>query len=141
MAYAAPVAWEQDSRGFWTQRKRSATSLAAVLALLAGLAVGFKLFDRGVPNNVVRDASLFEFEVWKRDSDLGETSYSNTADDTPIFEPGVNNFPGDTRTVDVKIANVHEQRECLDLQNRAMDHLAARAPTLAVPRVCPPPQR
>ncbi|MCL4522890.1 MAG: aminotransferase class III-fold pyridoxal phosphate-dependent enzyme [Acidobacteria bacterium] len=36
----------------------------------------------------------------------------------------------------LKIANVAEQREILDLQNKALAHIAARAPSLLVPRVC-----
>ncbi len=109
MRYAIPIAWEQDSRGFWTRRKRSVMSLFSVVALLAGVAVAFKLFDDPVPNNVARDAAVFEFEVWKKDPDLGETSFQNTANGSPVFESGVDTLPGDTRTVDVKIANVHEQ--------------------------------
>lgn len=37
----------------------------------------------------------------------------------------------------LKIANATEQRELLDLQNQALEHLAARAPALALSRVCP----
>jgi 4-aminobutyrate aminotransferase-like enzyme/Ser/Thr protein kinase RdoA (MazF antagonist) len=36
----------------------------------------------------------------------------------------------------LKIANVTERRETLDLQNQIMQHLAAHAPELAIPRVC-----
>ncbi len=39
----------------------------------------------------------------------------------------------------LKIANVAEQREILDLQNKAMWHVAVRAPSLLVPRVCATP--
>ncbi len=39
----------------------------------------------------------------------------------------------------LKIANVAEQRDILDLQNKAMEHVAARAPSLLVPRVCATP--
>ncbi len=39
----------------------------------------------------------------------------------------------------LKIANVAEQRDILDLQNEAMEHVAARAPSLLVPRVCATP--
>ena len=35
----------------------------------------------------------------------------------------------------LKIAQTHEQREVLDLQNRALEHLAERAPSLALSRV------
>ncbi|MFN8458045.1 MAG: phosphotransferase [Anaerolineae bacterium] len=36
----------------------------------------------------------------------------------------------------LKIANATEQRELLDLQNQALEHLAARAPNLTLSRVC-----
>ena len=36
----------------------------------------------------------------------------------------------------LKIANATEQREILDLQNKAMEHVAAHAPFLLVPRLC-----
>src|SRR5262245_1651361 len=36
----------------------------------------------------------------------------------------------------LKIANVTEDREVLELQNDAMAHLAEKAPSLAIPRVC-----
>ncbi|MGH7600721.1 MAG: phosphotransferase, partial [bacterium] len=36
----------------------------------------------------------------------------------------------------LKIANVAESREVLDFQNQAMLHLAERAPSIAIPRVC-----
>jgi 4-aminobutyrate aminotransferase-like enzyme/Ser/Thr protein kinase RdoA (MazF antagonist) len=36
----------------------------------------------------------------------------------------------------LKIANVAEQRDTLDLQNKALTHIAARVPSLLVPRVC-----
>jgi 4-aminobutyrate aminotransferase-like enzyme/Ser/Thr protein kinase RdoA (MazF antagonist) len=36
----------------------------------------------------------------------------------------------------LKIANATEQQAILDLQNRALGHLAARAPQLALPRLC-----
>jgi len=39
----------------------------------------------------------------------------------------------------LKIANVAEQRDILDLQNKALTHIAARAPSLLVPRVCATP--
>ncbi len=39
----------------------------------------------------------------------------------------------------LKIANVAESREILDLQNKALTHIAARAPSLLVPRVCATP--
>ena len=39
----------------------------------------------------------------------------------------------------LKIANVTERADILDLQNKVMEHLAARAPSLALPRVCAAP--
>ncbi len=36
----------------------------------------------------------------------------------------------------LKLAHADEQLDALDLQNRALEHLAARAPSLALPRVC-----
>lgn len=36
----------------------------------------------------------------------------------------------------LKLANATEQREILDLQNQALQHLAERAPALEIPRVC-----
>jgi 4-aminobutyrate aminotransferase-like enzyme/Ser/Thr protein kinase RdoA (MazF antagonist) len=39
----------------------------------------------------------------------------------------------------LKIANVAEQRDILDLQNMAMEHITARAASLLVPRVCATP--
>jgi 4-aminobutyrate aminotransferase-like enzyme/Ser/Thr protein kinase RdoA (MazF antagonist) len=37
----------------------------------------------------------------------------------------------------LKIAHAQEQEEILDLQNQALAHLATRAPSLMLPRVCP----
>src|SRR6185436_2362494 len=37
----------------------------------------------------------------------------------------------------LKIANVAERRETLDLQNRALEHLATHAPSVSLPRLCP----
>src|ERR1041385_5716627 len=42
----------------------------------------------------------------------------------------------DGREFVLKIANVAEERETLDLQNKALEHLAAQAPALRLPRVC-----
>jgi 4-aminobutyrate aminotransferase-like enzyme/aminoglycoside phosphotransferase (APT) family kinase protein len=43
----------------------------------------------------------------------------------------------DGREFVLKIANVGEQLEILDLQNKAMEHLTTHAATLAIQRVCP----
>jgi 4-aminobutyrate aminotransferase-like enzyme/Ser/Thr protein kinase RdoA (MazF antagonist)/murein DD-endopeptidase MepM/ murein hydrolase activator NlpD len=43
---------------------------------------------------------------------------------------------GDGRTVVLKIANATERLEILEFQNAALEHLAKRQPSLAVPRVC-----
>jgi hypothetical protein len=115
MDYAMPVAWRRDRREFWTKRKKTALSLVAVLAILAGIAAAFKLFDQLVPNNVVRDASTFSFEIWKRDEAAGDTAFIQTGPSTPVFvsmtagpppEP-IEMFPGDTREVEVKIINTN----------------------------------
>ncbi len=45
----------------------------------------------------------------------------------------------DSREFVLKIANVAEQRDILDLQNKAMEHIAANAASLLVPRVCATP--
>jgi 4-aminobutyrate aminotransferase-like enzyme/Ser/Thr protein kinase RdoA (MazF antagonist) len=42
----------------------------------------------------------------------------------------------DGRELVLKIANHTEQRDLLDLQNRVMKHLSARAPEIRLPRVC-----
>ncbi len=99
--------WRSDGRGFWTKRKKTATSLLSVLALVAGIAVAFKLFDRTVPNNVVRDASVFGYEIYKMDEVLGDTTFEQAGPTTPIFEGGVDTFPGDQRRVEVKIENTN----------------------------------
>ena len=99
--------WSHHSRGFWTKRKRSATSLLTVLALIAGIAVAFKLFDQRVPNNVVRDASVFDYVVYRVD-DSGPVA---AGPGEPIFvnpgPGGVGMYPGDTRTVPVQIENTN----------------------------------
>jgi 4-aminobutyrate aminotransferase-like enzyme/Ser/Thr protein kinase RdoA (MazF antagonist) len=43
----------------------------------------------------------------------------------------------DGREFALKIANVAEQGELLELQHRMLEHLATHAPSLALPRVCP----
>jgi len=42
----------------------------------------------------------------------------------------------DGREFVLKVANAAAQRETLDLQNKALEHLAAQAPALKLPRVC-----
>ncbi|HYK88120.1 MAG TPA: aminotransferase class III-fold pyridoxal phosphate-dependent enzyme [Acidobacteriota bacterium] len=44
---------------------------------------------------------------------------------------------GSGRTFVLKIASASDSKEVLDFQNKAMQHLAARAPSLNCPRVCP----
>ncbi|HVE91612.1 MAG TPA: hypothetical protein VNE62_04825 [Actinomycetota bacterium] len=124
MDFAMPVAWGEDSRGFWTKRKRSAVSLLTVLSLVTGVAVAYKLFTSAIPNNVVRDASTFNYEVWKRDANLRpdpDEEFINTAGcastsqpgctttygATAIYEDGIDTFPGDTRTVEVRLDNTN----------------------------------
>ncbi len=101
--------WNQR-REFWTQRKKAATSLLSVMALVAGIAVAFKLFDQTVPNNVVRDASTFAFELLKMEEAVGDTDFVPAEPGSPIFVdagPDGDQFPGDTRTVDVRIRNTN----------------------------------
>jgi hypothetical protein len=97
-----------DRRSFWTKRRKSVTSLVATLALMLGIAVAYKLFDQTVPNNVVRDASSFDYLVLKMDPLLNETTFTPATTTNPIFftsATGPDMYPGDTRTVDVKIEN------------------------------------
>ncbi|HVE92188.1 MAG TPA: hypothetical protein VNE62_07810 [Actinomycetota bacterium] len=97
---------------FWTKRKKTATSLLATLAMLAGIAIAYKLFERAVPNNTVRDASSFNYEILKMETDVGDTAFEPVASDgsNSIFvagPPGGDQFPGDSRTVEVKINNTN----------------------------------
>ena len=99
--------WDSHgSRAFWTRRRRTAASLITVMAVLGGLAAAFSLFDRTVANNVVRDASSFAYEIWKRDPQI-DGAFVNTANGHAVFEAGPQTFPGDTRTVEVKIRNTN----------------------------------
>lgn len=114
MEYAFPNAWDQSRRGFWNKRRRSVTSLFAVIALVAGIAVAFKLFDRTVPNNIVRDASKFDFQVHvqRAPSQCSQTVPSDTqwciaSGTNPIYRAGVDTFPGDTRNEQVRIRNTN----------------------------------
>lgn len=117
MDTAMPVMWRGDRRGFWTKRKKTTLSLILVLGLLAGIAMAFKLFDQLVPNNVVRDASSFSFEVWKRDAQVGDAAFVKTGPSKPVFEGTtagtpvqlINTFPGETRKVEVRINNINVQ--------------------------------
>lgn len=100
-----PGGWDRHStRGFWTRRRKTVTSLATVFAVVASIAFAFKLFDQTIGNNVVRDAASFAFEIWKRE-EFVDNDFKNTADGFPIFE--ANEFSGDTREVDVKIRNTN----------------------------------
>ncbi len=128
MEYVLPSdPWGHGSRGFWTKRKKTATSLLSILALIAGIAVAFKLFDREVPNNVVRDASIFDYDIHvERTPAQGCTSpvsggqWCNTLDPgnpnaifaETLFVLGspqsVNTYPGDTRVERVRIINTHQ---------------------------------
>lgn len=113
MDYGMPFAWEEGRRGFWTRRRRAGMSLMTVLALIAGLAVAFKFFEQEVDNNVIRDAAVFDFEVWKWDEILdgekpdGTPEFEEAGSGTPVFESGVQTYPGDARKVDVKIVNTN----------------------------------
>lgn len=118
-----------STRGFWTQRRRSATSLATVIGLIAGIAVAYKLFDQTVPNNAVRDAATFDFVVYARDLAAGEVDFHDTTgtSDEVVFRQSmadpacsasqppnatvetcnVDMFPGDSRTSEVLITNTN----------------------------------
>ncbi|HVL81248.1 MAG TPA: hypothetical protein VM840_06625 [Actinomycetota bacterium] len=113
----APTA-QGFERSFWTKRKKSATSLLATLAMLAGIAIAYKLFDQTVPNNVVRDASNFDFLIERNDPRFDESGTWVTATSTgsaPIFRTfgtadeyqSASIYPGDTRQVNVRISNTH----------------------------------
>jgi len=116
------------TRGFWTKRKRTATSLITVMGLIAGIAVAYKLFERNVPNNVVRDASAFSYDITAKDIAAQEGAFravTGTGDNV-IFrqtlataacgaastapECNVDTFPGDERRTDVIIANTQEPK-------------------------------
>ncbi len=116
MQEAFSTGWRSDGRGFWTKRKKTATSLLSILALIAGIAVAFKLFDREVPNNVVRDASVFAFEILKQEEAVGDTEYVEAGETQPIYEAGLDQFPGDTRSVDVRIRNTNEPARAASFQ-------------------------
>jgi hypothetical protein len=112
MDVTLPASWGVDRRGFWTKRKKTATSMLSVLALLAGIALAFKLFSQTVPNNVVRDASNFNFavEVFRAPPSGGAAQWlpaGGGPGQVPIFASGVDIFPGDTRTEQVRIRNTN----------------------------------
>ena len=113
MDYGIPAAWSNDGRGFWTRRRRSAISLITVLTLIAGAAIAYKMFDKDIPNNIAKDASTFDYEVFKMEDAAGDSDFVNTEANggTPIFAAGVEHFPGDLRYVDVKIHNTNENPE------------------------------
>jgi hypothetical protein len=102
-----------DRRAFWTKRKRAAGSMIAVLALVAGIAAAFKLFDRTVPANVVRDASSFDFKVQVFGPPPGggapRWNDAGAPPDVPIFAGGVDTYPGDERAVDTGVQNTNQQ--------------------------------
>lgn len=117
------------TRGFWTQRKRTSSSLLCILALISSIAVAFKLFEQDVPNNIVRDASTFDYVILARDDAAGETAFRGTSgnnDDVifrqskalilcagqeppnPTTEPcNVDQYPGDERMTEVLITNTN----------------------------------
>ncbi|HVE92159.1 MAG TPA: hypothetical protein VNE62_07650 [Actinomycetota bacterium] len=115
MEYALPSAWGQGSRGFWTKRKKSATSLLAVMAMIAGIAIAFKLFERAIPNNVVRDASAFNYEIHVKrtaancsDTVPNDSGWCVASGVDPIYRAGVDSFPGDERLEEVRIRNTNK---------------------------------
>lgn len=113
MEYAFPKAWG-GRRGFWTRRRRTATSLLAVVGLIAGIAVAYKLFDQTVPNNIVRDASKFDFQVHVQRSPAqctqtvpNDTQWCVAGPSNAIYRAGIDQFPGDSRTEQVRIRNTN----------------------------------
>lgn len=95
---------------FWTKRKKTVTSLLSIVGLIAGIAVAFKLFEQVVPNNTVRDASSFNFDVTKQDTLYGDATFIPANSTNPIFRTdpgGPDMYPGDTRNVAVKIKNTN----------------------------------
>lgn len=112
MATALHETWfPQDRRGFWTKRKRTALSMFAILSLLAGIAMAFKMFDQLIPNNVVRDASNFDFavEVFRSPTPGGTPTWlaAGAPPLQPVFQFGPSLYPGDTQTQDVRIRNTN----------------------------------
>src|SRR5437879_3738752 len=80
------------------------------------------------PNFTEQDAARFEHE-W----------YGLQTAVRPLQSERAQNFhwkTEDGREFVLKIANAAEQRETLDLQNKALEHLAAQALALNLPRVC-----
>ena len=97
-------------------RRKRAMALVAVMGLLAGIAVAYKLFEKTVPNNVVRDASTFNYALWVQDEQNGAFVRAGAAPDgRPIFPSLVQSgtsqgqeivmFPGDSKTATVRINN------------------------------------
>lgn len=113
-----PSAGSYRRPSFWSKRKKTGLSLLSILALVAGIAIAFKLFDRAVPNNVVRDAAVFNFEIYKQEAALGDTDWVLARVDpasrrvfgmSSAVPSPVDLYPGDTRSVDVKLENMNEQ--------------------------------
>jgi hypothetical protein len=93
-------------------------SLLAIMALVAGIALAFKLFEQQVPNNVVRDASNFDFvvEVFRAPPGGGAPSWLQAGppplepifnEFDPVTGDPVSQFPGDTRDQSVRIRNTN----------------------------------
>jgi len=109
-SWAAPGDEWSGRRGFWTHRKRSATSLITIMAVLSGIAIGFKLFDRTITNNVVRDASAFSYTIEKRETEQLETAFTVASATNPIFKTSNGQYPGDSRKVEVRLTNDNEPK-------------------------------
>lgn len=106
--------WGSGRRSFWSRRRqRTLVSIITVMALIAGLAVAFKLYSQRVPNNVVRDASNYLFDVLTPRIDIGDGDtipddlYQTAGFDNPIFKR-LRLYPGDSKVRYVKIDNTKD---------------------------------
>jgi hypothetical protein len=112
---ALPADWGIDSRGFWTRRKKAGLALFVVLAIVTGIAVAFKLFDKNVTNNVAKDGANFDYLVQVLQSPgSGQPKTWRNAGTTDgagqpiaVFAAGFDQYPGDLRTEDVRIQNTN----------------------------------
>lgn len=82
--------------------------------IVAGIAAAFKLYDQTVPNNVLRDASNFDYVVevlrpTPANPEIKDWVLASAGN--PIFPAGQDQYPGDTRTEDVRLTNTQRQPE------------------------------
>lgn len=86
--------WKPGRRSLWSRKRRRAlTSLAVVMCLIAGIAIAFKLYSQRVPNNVVRDASNYQWQVLTPTEDFNAATsdpprvlYDVAGPENPIFK-------------------------------------------------------